>query len=114
MTLRAWLKELSESQWSKIIAQENATTLTPDQIEAHSYIPSTSLPASPIDWNTLISDTALDKIIQARNWIHPDITEKAKNIVEISLSYSHQYSDDIKNNPPLLPQTGSGYDIAYL
>ncbi len=62
----------------------------------------------------MISDAALEKIIQSRNWLHPDITEKAKKIVETSLSYSHQYSGDTTKNPPLLPETGSGYDIAYL
>lgn len=112
--LRAWLKDLSESQWNAIITKENSTTLTADQTEANSYIPATSLPSTPLDWNDLISDAVLDKVIQSRNWLHPDITEKTKNIIESSLSYTHTVSTDKTKDPPLLPETGSGYEIAYL
>ena len=113
-SLRAWLKDFSEKQWKDIISRESTTSLNGSQIEANSYTPTTALPALPIDWNTLISDAALQKIIQSKNWLHPDITEKSKAVIETSLSYSHQYGNDPTRDPPLLPETGSGYDIAYL
>ena len=91
-SLRAWLKTFSENQWRTIIAQESATTPDGNQVVANNYIPANPIPGSPIDWNSLISDAALEKIVQARNWLHPDITEKTKNIVETSLSYSHIYA----------------------
>lgn len=113
-TVRAWLKDLSEKQWNAVIAKENATTLSAYEQEANAKVASTPLPSTPIDWNSLISDDAINKIIQAQNWLHPDITQKAKNAIETSLSYSHQYGSDITKNPPSIPEMGSGYDIAYL
>ena len=113
-SLRAWLKTFSENQWRALIIQENTSSPSGNQLVANNYLPAQALPAAPIDWNSLISDAALEKIVQARNWLHPDITEKTKNIVETSLSYSHMYGGDPTRDPPLLPETGSGYDIAYL
>ncbi len=90
-TLRLWLKDFSESQWKKVIDTDVTTTLSVEQIEANGYIGAVPLPINAIDWNVLISDAALEKIIQAKNWMHPDISEKTKKIVETSLSYSHGY-----------------------
>jgi hypothetical protein len=55
------------------------------------------------------------KIVQARNWLHPDISSKSKQIIETALSYSHTPQlSDFSRSAPILPDTGSGYDIAYL
>lgn len=89
--MRLWLKVFSESQWKKVIDTDTLTNLSTDQIEANGYIGAAPLPVNPIDWNVLISDAALEKIIQAKNWMHPDVSEKTKKIVETSLSYSHEY-----------------------
>lgn len=50
------------------------------------------LPGSPIDWNTLISDDVIEKVIQARRWLTPNVTEKYKTLIETNLSYSHTYA----------------------
>ena len=68
----------------------------------------------PLDWNTLISDDVIEKAIQARRWLTPNVTEKYKTLVETNLSYSHTYSGDPLKNPPKLPNLSNGYDIAYL
>jgi hypothetical protein len=90
--MRLWLKNLSDSQWAAVIAKDASTTLTSAQSEENTLLGATPLPASPLDWNTLISDAALEKILQAKKWLHPDVTEKTKNIVETALSYSHMYA----------------------
>lgn len=113
-TVRAWLKTLSDQQWNAVITKENATTLSSYEQEVQSALPATAIPSSPLDWNDLISDEVIEKIIQSQNWLHPDITQKNKNVVESSLSYSHRYGSDITKNVPSLPEIGSGYDIAYL
>lgn len=115
VTMRRWLKSFSEVQWRAILTTEVKTVITPEQVSVARFFPSNPLPLAPFDWNSLISDAALEKVIQAKKWIHPDITEKAKKIVESSLSYSHQYDkSDITKNIPLLPESGLGYDIAFL
>lgn len=90
-TMRTWLKTLSESQWKKIIDLDATTARSPEQIEANGYIGVNALPVVALDWNQLISDAALEKILQAKNWMHPDITKKTQQIIETSLSYSHEY-----------------------
>jgi hypothetical protein len=72
------------------------------------------LPSTPPDWNALITDDVIEKVIQSRRWLSPQVTEKYKSLIETTLSYSHTLSGDILNTPPKLPDLSTGYDIAYL
>ena len=56
----------------------------------------------------------IEKAIQARRWLTPDVTRKYKSLIETNLSYSHNYAGDPLKNIPKLPDLSSGYDIAYL
>ncbi len=49
-----------------------------------------------------------------RNWLNPNVTKKYQNLIETNLSYSHEYGKNDIKNPPLIPRSGSGYEIAYL
>ncbi len=79
-------------------------------------IPPGILPASPIDWNGYVSDDMIEQILQAKNWLHPDISKKYKQAIESMLSYSHQ---DLAvtpkiNTAPKIPSLSNEYEIAYL
>jgi hypothetical protein len=49
---------------------------------ADAYLGAGTIPPTPIDWNTFISDDTITKIIQAKNWLHPDIETKYKQAIE--------------------------------
>lgn len=88
-SFRAWLSDISRNDWNSIIAQENATNLSPEQIQAKQYLGGNgSIPGIPIDWNQFLSDTAITQILQARNWLTPDVSRKYTQSIEAALSYS--------------------------
>ncbi len=110
-SLRSWLTSLSNQEWNAILSKENVSPASP----IVAYLGGKSLPASPFDWNNLISDAVLQKVLQARSWLHPNVTEKYTSIVQSALSYSH--IDPTKTSfttPPIIPYQSEGYDIAYL
>lgn len=89
--VRDYLRQESQRQWDAILAQEQATTLSPlDQIVNTTVFGINPL-SSGFDWNDYISDEDIVKLLQAKKWIHPDVTKKYKEAVETMLSYSHQY-----------------------
>ena len=58
----------------------------------------------------------IEKIIQAKNWLNPDIAVKYKKAIESMLSYSHE---NIAVTPrietaPKIPALSNEYEIAYL
>ena len=112
--VRAWLKNISTTEWNSIIAKEATLPLSGKDAGLNTAIGAGTLPASPIDWNTLISDDVILQAIQARRWLTPNVTEKYKTLIETNLSYSHTYAGDPLKNPPKLPDLSNGYDIAYL
>lgn len=111
-TLRAWLKSQSDAEWKKIIDAESSITLSEKDTQANTYL-TTNPSLAPIDWNDFLSDEALQKIIEARNWLTPDVTKKYKSTIETALSYSHTYGD-VRINPPKLPTLSENYEVAYL
>lgn len=112
--VRAWLKNISDTEWGVIIAAEGGLPLSATESRLNTAIGTNPLPGSPIDWNTLISDDVIKQVIQARRWLTPNVTEKYKTLIETNLSYSHTYAGDPLKNPPKLPDLSNGYDIAYL
>jgi hypothetical protein len=112
-SVRAWLKRLSDTTWKTIIDKENSTNISSDDGVLKHLPPTLPIHAS-IDWNTYISDELILRIIQARNWLNPDVTTKYKHAIETSLSYSHEYIGNPTDNPPKLPTSTGGYEIAYL
>lgn len=109
--VRSWLSDLSRQQWSTIIAKENASPNSP----IAAYLGEKSLPPSPIDWNDFVSDAVIQKVLQARAWLHPDVTEKYASMIESALSYSHiDVTKSGSTMPPIIPYQSEGYDIAYL
>ncbi len=116
--VRDYLRQESQRQWDAILAQEQATTLSPlDQIVNTTVFGINPL-SSGFDWNDYISDEDIVKLLQAKKWIHPDVTKKYKEAVETMLSYSHQYprwQRSEEENPPKITTDNSGeYEIAYL
>jgi len=114
--VRAWIKTISDNEWKKIIDAESATSLSQKDTQAQQFLVEGTLPSTPIDWNNFISDEIIKKVIQSRNWLTPDVTEKYKKSIETTLSYSHEYENGSKSmeNPPKLPNASNSYDIAYL
>lgn len=112
--MRAYLKNLSETEWKRAIDAENGKTLSPSEIEANTLLGAGTLPATPIDWNTLISDEVLVQVLQAKNWLHPDISDKYQKLVTSDLSYSQTLGGDTVLDLPKMPGTRDGYEIAYL
>lgn len=55
--------------------------------------PITQLDRFP-DWSEMVSEDTLLQVIQARNWLNPDVTTKHRKLVESMLSYSHGTSGD--------------------
>lgn len=73
------------------------------------------MPPAPIDWNQYVSDEFIVKVLQAKNWLNPDVTVKYKQAIETSLSYSHEYPGQPEYaSPPKLPTLSDSYEIAYL
>ncbi len=58
----------------------------------------------------------IEKIIQAKNWLHPDISIKYKKALESMLSYSHVNTSvtPLVETAPAIPSTTEEYEIAYL
>lgn len=114
-TVRAWLKEFSHNEWMDILNTENVTVLSENENLANSYLSGRALPDRPIDWNQYVSDDFIAKVLQARNWLNPDVTKKYKQAIETSLSYSHEYpSAPLYDSPPKLPTLSDSYELAYL
>ncbi len=84
-SLRKWLTDMSNQEWNAILAKENTSANSP----IAPYIGTASLPVSPLNWNDYISDAVLEKVLQAKQWLHPDVTEKYASMVQSALSYSH-------------------------
>jgi hypothetical protein len=112
--VREWLKKISQTEWASILDRENTTTLTPIDQQVNTLIGAGSLPSSPLDWNSLISDEVILQVIQAQYALRPDPVGKYKSIIETDLSYSHEYSNNNTKNPPKIPRSNDGYEIAYL
>lgn len=55
-------------------------------------------------------------ILQAKNWLHPDITKKYKNSVESLLSYSRRSptGENLQKMPNISANNQKTYEIAYL
>ncbi len=70
------------------------------------------LPSVPIDWNIYVSDTMIEKMLQAKNWLNPDISVKYKQAIESMLSYSHENLSG--STAPKIPPLSEEYEIAYL
>jgi hypothetical protein len=71
-------------------------------VQINTLIGAGSLPGSPLDWNTLISDEAIINVIQSKRWLSPNVTTKYQSLVEKSLSYSQSISGTTLDNPPML------------
>lgn len=115
-SVRNWLKNIADNEWKVIIDRENATTLSAMDIAANVYLPAGTIPPTPIDWNIYISDETITKILQAKNWLHPDIETKYKQAIEWMLSYSQENTSNlsITDIAPKIPTASSEYEIAYL
>ena len=101
--LRLYLKNLSESEWKRAIDAENTKTLSPSELEANTLLGAGTFPAAPIDWNTLISDEVLIQVLQAKNWLHPDVSEKYQKLITSDLSYSQTLGGDPALDIPKMP-----------
>jgi hypothetical protein len=112
--VRTWLRDISNTAWNKIISEESSRSMSPIDSIISRDLRVSPIPPTPLDWNTLISDDVIEKVIQSRRWLSPQVTEKYKSLVETTLSYSHTSSGDTLSMPPKLPDLSSGYDIAYL
>jgi hypothetical protein len=112
--VRAWLKTLSDTEWNSIIAAEAVRAQTPTDKNIALSLWAKPIPNAPVNWNTLITDDVIEKIIRAKRSLAPNVTKKYQNLLEASLSYSHSSSGDILDNPLPLPKLSSGYEIAYL
>jgi hypothetical protein len=64
----------------------------------------------------MISDKTIEQILQARRWLHPDISLKYRRALESLLSYSHTNtgSTALIDSAPILPSLSHEYEIAYL
>lgn len=62
--------------------------MSADRVSENHMVSPGILPVSPLDWNTYISDEMIQKILQAKNWLHPDISLKYRRAIESLLSYS--------------------------
>lgn len=72
-------------------------------MDANTYLVTGNLPDAPVDWNILISDDVITKVIQARNWMNPDVSKKYTKAIESMLSYSQNSSGIDTQDPPQLP-----------
>jgi hypothetical protein len=64
----------------------------------------------------MVSDQMIEQILQARRWLHPDISLKYRRALESLLSYSHTNtgSTPLIDSAPILPSLSHEYEIAYL
>ena len=86
--VRSWLRDDANKQWTTIFEKENSTTQSDNEATiAENVLKAKSLPAK-FDWNDYISDELIIQILQAKNWLHPDITKKYQDTIEGVLSYS--------------------------
>lgn len=114
--MRAWLKNESDRQWNEILTKERNT----EQSDFDANISENILGAKNLqenfDWNNFISDELITQIIQAKNWLHPDITAKYQDALESMLSYSHSPKDGniLKKIPEISENSEKFYEIAYL
>ena len=114
---REWLRAESERQWQGVLAAENATTISDShRMIAQQYLSARPLSGEVPDWNAFITDDMIVQILQAKNWLHPDVTLKYQQAVESMLSYSHEHPDrDPLHYTPKIPEIpGQDYEIAYL
>ena len=113
---RNWIREQAMGEWQAIIDREQATTLSEKDTRANIYLAAGVLPTNPIDWNIYISDEMITRILQAKNWLHPDISKKYKQAIDAMLSYSHGASGSLSPStiPPQIPSLSEEYEIAYL
>lgn len=58
----------------------------------------------------------IERIIQAKNWLHPDISIKYRKAIESMLSYSHVNTPvtPFVATAPKIPSLSDEYEIAYL
>jgi hypothetical protein len=115
-TVRNWLKTKSTEQWQNILNKENSTAISGDRAIINQQIPPGVLPVSPIDWNIYVSDAMIERLIQAKNWLHPDISIKYRRAIESMLSYSHVNTAVTLfiATAPTIPTLSQEYEIAYL
>lgn len=114
--VRAWLAEDSRRQWNAILETENSTTQSDfDANISENILGAKNLPTE-FDWNDYISDELIVQILQAKNWLHPDVSKKYQDAVESMLSYSgNARNDDILQKMPAISEKSEKtYDIAYL
>lgn len=114
--VRAWLREDANRQWNEILARENATNQSEfDANISENILGAKNLPQN-FDWNDYISDELIVQILQAKNWLHPDITKKYQDSVESMLSYSQSPSNGniLQKIPATSAETEKMYEIAYL
>lgn len=116
VSARVWIKAQADAEWQKIINLENTTTNSAKYTKANAYLSAGTLPVSPIDWNQYLSDEMILKIIQAKHWLHPDISLKYRQAIEAMLSYSHENTlvTPLVETPPKIPTSSHEYEIAYL
>lgn len=114
--MRAWLKSESDRQWNAIVQKENQTSQTEDEAKIATDVLLAKDLQPTFDWNNFISDELITQIIQAKNWLQPDVTKKYQNSVESLLSYSHAPRDGkiFEKIPDISAKTDTMYDIAYL
>ncbi len=67
---------------------------------------------SPLGLSLNIDSASLEKIIQAKSWLHPDIALKYKEAIESMLSYSGANIE--LGTAPIIPSLSQEYEIAYL
>lgn len=114
--VRAWLRENANKQWSAIVDKENATNQPDNEATiAENVLKAKNLPEK-FDWNDYISDELIIQILQAKNWLHPDITKKYQDTIEGMLSYSGMPANGniLQKIPQISANSEKMYEIAYL
>jgi hypothetical protein len=111
---RSWLTSLSQDAWNPIL-QHESLPLDNAWVRMKELLASgRTLPTTIIDWNTLISDEMIIKILQAKNWLAGTPTQKYQSRLEASLSFSQLFTGALEKNIPSLTSSPEGYEIAYL
>ncbi len=115
-SVRNWLSNISIPQWQSIINTENSTTLSSVRNSVNQIVAPGILPSAPINWNMYVSNSMIEKILQAKNWLNPDISIKYKRAIESMLSYSHENLSvtPFISTAPKIPPLSEDYEIAYL
>lgn len=113
-SVRNWIKGQNDAQWWSIISAESGKSLSSFDAHLNTSLGVTELPSIAPDWNTLLSDEMIMKIIMTRKYLAKGVTEKYAHRLQASLSYSQKFDPlDTLKNPLTLPGR-NGYDIAYL